>query len=228
MPRHARLAVAGIPWHIIHRGNNRGACFYAAQDYDYYLAMLAEQAAKFDCQLHAYVLMTNHVHLLLTPGCKNSAALLMKNVAQRYTQYINRSYRRSGTLWEGRFKSCLTREDAYVLSCYRYIELNPVRAGMVSHPVAYPWSSYGTNGAGKPSAMVTAHPHYLALGGDTRQRLKAYSDLFCLQPDPTMTATIRSATNRGHVLGSDRFQREIADMLQRRVVPAKRGRPARQ
>jgi putative transposase len=228
MPRRARLAVAWIPWHITHRGNNRSACFYAAQNYRYYLATLAEQTVKFDCQLHAYVLMTNHVHLLVTPGSKNSAALLMKNVAQRYTQYINCSYRRSGTLWEGRFKSCLTREDAYVLACYRYIELNPVRAGMVPHPAAYPWSSYGANGEGRPSQMITAHPHYLALGADTQQRLSVYRELLRQQLDAALTATIRSATNAGYVLGSDPFQREIADMLQRRVVAAKRGRPARQ
>ena len=133
MPRRARLAIAGIPWHIIQRGNNRCACFYHEEDYDLYLKQLATQAHKFGCLVHAYCLMTNHVHLLITPPEKDSASLLMKNLGQRYVQFINKTYQRSGTLWEGRFKSCLAQEEQYVLACYRYIELNPVRANMVSH-----------------------------------------------------------------------------------------------
>ena len=142
MPRRARLSIPGIPWHIIQRGNNRRACFYSPKDHQYYLTTLAEQALQHDCLIHAYVLMTNHVHLLITPARKESAAKLMKHLGQRHAQYINRSYQQSGTLWEGRFKSCLTQEDAYVLACYRYIEMNPVRATMVNHPGDYPWSSY--------------------------------------------------------------------------------------
>lgn len=134
MPRRARLAVAGIPWHVIQRGNNRTACFYADEDYVRYLETLGDMARKYGCAIHAYVLMTNHVHLLLTPKKADSAALLMKHLGQRYVQYVNRVYRRSGTLWEGRFRSCLTQNEEYVLSCYRYIELNPVRAAMVQHP----------------------------------------------------------------------------------------------
>jgi len=145
MPRRARLAVPGIPWHIIQRGNNREACFYDEMDYRYYLQALEEQADKYHCRIHAYVLMTNHVHLLLTPEETDSAALLMKHLGQRYVQYINRTYRRSGTLWEGRFKSCLAQDETYVLTCHRYIELNPVRANMVDHPRDYPWSSYRAN-----------------------------------------------------------------------------------
>ncbi len=128
MPRRARLAIAGIPWHIIQRGNNRSACFYDDVDYRKYLDLLEEQAHKHGCLVHAYALMTNHVHLLVTPERKDSAALMMKNLGQRYVQYINRTYCRSGTLWEGRFRSCLAQSEAYVLACYRYIELNPVRA----------------------------------------------------------------------------------------------------
>lgn len=155
MPRRARLAVPGIPWHIIQRGNNRSPCFYADEDYRRYLDTLAEQAVKYDCAIHAYVLMTNHVHLLLTPQQEDSAALLMKHLGQRYVQYINRTYRRSGTLWEGRFKSCLAQEERYVLTCYRYIELNPVRANMVARPEDYRWSSYHTNGIGQPDPLIT-------------------------------------------------------------------------
>ena len=114
MPRRARLSVPGIPWHIIQRGNNRTACFYADEDYRLYLEHLTELSAKFGCAVHAYVLMTNHVHLLLTPEKEESAALLMKHLGQRYVQYVNRTYRRSGTLWEGRFCSCLAQFEEYV------------------------------------------------------------------------------------------------------------------
>jgi putative transposase len=140
VPRRARLAIAGTPWHIIQRGHNRCACFFHEEDYRFYLEQLGTQAQKFGCLVHAYRLMTNHAYLLLTPHEKNSASLLMKHLSQRYVQFINRTYRRSGTLWEGRFKSCLTQETRCVLACYRHIELNPVRTGMVPHPLDYPWS----------------------------------------------------------------------------------------
>ena len=131
MPRRARLAIPCIPWHIIQRGNNRNACFYDNSDYQYFLDPLREQAAKYHCSVHAYCLMTNHVHLLLTPAAHDSASLLMKHLGQRYVQHVNRLYQRSGTLWEGRFRSCLVQENNYVLACYRYIEMNPLRAGML-------------------------------------------------------------------------------------------------
>jgi putative transposase len=140
VPRRARLAIAGIPWHIIQRGNNRCACFFHEDDYRFSLDQLGTQAQKFGCLVHAYRLMTNHAYLLLTPQEKDSASLLMKHLGQRYVQFINRTYLRTGSLSEGRYKSCLTQEERYVLACYRYIELNPVRAGMVAHPRDYPWS----------------------------------------------------------------------------------------
>jgi len=148
------LSLPGIPWHIIQRGNNRSVCFHGEQDYQFYLHCLKEFADKFGCAVHAYVLMTNHVHLLLTPAREDSARLLMKHLGQRYVQYINRTYQRSGTLWEGRFRSCLTQSEEYVLACYRYIELNPVRAGMVMRPQDYRWTSYHANGLGKASAHL--------------------------------------------------------------------------
>jgi len=149
MPRRPRLSIACISWHIIQRGNNRSACFYTEEDYRRYLDTLADQSRRFGCAIHAYVLMTNHVHLLLTPARPDSASLMMKHLAQRYVQYVNRTYRRSGTLWEGRFRSCLTQSEDYVLDCYRYIELNPVRASMVRHPRDYRWSSFHANGDGR-------------------------------------------------------------------------------
>ena len=164
MPRRPRLAVPGIPWHIIQRGNNRDACFYDEMDYRYYLETLKEQADKYQCRIHAYVLMTNHVHLLVTPEAVDSAALMMKYLGQRYVQYINRTYRRSGTLWEGRFKSCLAQDETYVLTCHRYIELNPVRASMVDHHRDYVWSSYLANAEGQHNPLLTPHPEYQRLG----------------------------------------------------------------
>lgn len=226
MPRRARVAVPGIPWHIIQRGNNRCACFYTDSDYSYYLATLAEQAVKHACEVHAYVLMTNHVHLLITPQKQNSAALLMKNLGQRYTQYINRTYLRSGTLWEGRFKSCLAQSETYVMTCYRYIELNPVRAGMVCHPGAYRWSSYQCNAEeGLSSPMLTPHAQYQNLGSTGLERQSAYRTLFDTHLGQKQVAAIRQATNGNYVLGDNRFQDEIARMLQRRVVAGKSGRP---
>lgn len=226
MPRRARLVVPGIPWHIIQRGNNRTACFYAEKDYRRYLHTLREMAERFDCAVHAYVLMTNHVHLLLTPTRKDSAALLMKHLGQRYVQYVNRSYRRSGTLWEGRFRSCLAQNERYALTCYRYIELNPVRAQMVSHPRDYRWSSYRANAEGRPDAVLTPHPDYLALGLRKSDRLASYRELFSAHLEPERIAEIRQATNGNYALGDDRFRDEVARMLNRRVTPGVSGRPS--
>ena len=225
MPRRSRLAIAGIPWHIIQRGNNRTACFYHEQDYQYYLQTLQMQASRYDCMIHAYVLMTNHVHLLLTPGKKTSASLMMKHLGQRYVQYINKTYRRSGTLWEGRFKSCLTQVEDYVLICYRYIELNPVRAGMVAMPEDYPWSSYRCNGEGKESKLIIPHVQYMGLGRTAGEVRAAYRKLFEAHLDDMTLHEIREATNGNYALGNDRFKDEIEAMLKRRARPGKSGRP---
>lgn len=225
MPRRARLSMPGIPWHIIQRGNNRTACFYAEDDYYFYLNNLQEQAFKHGCEIHAYVLMTNHVHLLLTPSKGDSAALLMKNLGQRYVQYINRTYRRSGTLWEGRFRSCLTQTEDYVLACYRYIELNPVRANMVSHPREYPWSSYKANAEGKKSDLLTPHEQYLRLDSQDIDRRKTYRALFKAHIDQPIDNEIRSATNGNYALGNARFQEQIEHALGRRVIKGRAGRP---
>ena len=225
MPRRARLSVAGIPWHIIQRGNNRSVCFHAEEDYRRYLDELAEQSKRFGCTIHAYVLMTNHVHLLLTPETTDSAGQMMKHLGQRYVQYVNRVYRRSGTLWEGRFRSCLTQSEDYVLACYRYIELNPVRAGMVRHPRDYRWSSFHKNGDGKSDAVVTPHEQYLGLGRTEDARRECYRALFKAHLDPQVISQIRSATNGNVVLGSKRFEEQIAKMLKRRVTRGKAGRP---
>jgi len=225
MPRRARVFLPEVPLHIIQRGNNRQACFYAEEDYGFYLDCLQEYAFKTRCQIHAYVLMTNHVHLLATAVDVQGAGALMKALGQRYVQYVNRRYRRSGTLWEGRFRSCLTEEDSYLLACMRYIELNPVRAVMVSHPAEYRWSSYRANAQGEANALVSPHALYHALGKNAEERQAAYRGLFRHQLDSCVVDAIRRATNGNVVLGSHRFSADIAKALGRRVTLGVPGRP---
>ncbi|HQX06037.1 MAG TPA: transposase [Zoogloea sp.] len=152
-----RLALPGVPLHLIQCGNNRHACFFAEDDYRIYQDWLTEYAGKSACRVHAYVLMTNHVHLLVSADSTAAPGALMKSLGQRYFQYVNRTYQRSGTLWEGRYRSCPVDQDAYLLACQRYIELNPVRAGMVRHPADCPWSSYRANAEGEASPLIQVH-----------------------------------------------------------------------
>ncbi|MGH8603268.1 MAG: transposase, partial [Gammaproteobacteria bacterium] len=177
------------------------------------------------CAIHAWCLMTNHVHLLLTPTKPESLGLLMKGLGQRYVQYVNRTYRRSGTLWEGRYRSCLMQEDSYVLASYRYIELNPVRAGMVEHPADYRWSSYRANAQAERSDLIKPHPLYEALGEGNGQRADVYREIFRYQLDPGLVDQIRTATNGNYALGSPRFTAEVESALGRRVTRGKSGRP---
>ena len=225
MPRRARLAVGGIPWHIIQRGNNRSACFYCAEDYQKYLDTLFEQAERYACAVHAYVLMTNHTHLLLTPQSADGPGLLMKHLGQRYVQYINRTYRRSGTLWEGRYKSTLVGTRSYILACYRYIEMNPVRAGMVMHPGEYPWSSYAVNAQGWNDTRIKPHDDYLALSELQSTRQEVYRDMFGTEMDQNLINEIRCSTQGNYALGNDAFRTEIESQLNRRARPGKSGRP---
>ena len=227
MPRRARLLLPGVPLHLIQRGNNRSACFYADEDYLFYLDNLKLQAEKHGCAVHAWCLMTNHVHLLVTPSKPESASLMMKGLGQRFVQYINRTYARSGTLWEGRFRSCLLQEEDYVLACYRYIEMNPVRASMVEHPAEYRWSSYGANAHGLPSAIIEANPLYTQLGETADLRASAYRELFRYQLDPGLVDQIRSATNGNYALGNARFASEVEQALGRRAIRGRAGRPKR-
>jgi putative transposase len=228
MPRRARLRIADMPVHIIQRGNNRGACFFSDTDYLVYLRHLEELSARFACSVHAYVLMTNHVHLLLSSRELDGASSVMKHLGQRYVQYVNRSYARSGTLWEGRFRSSIVQADLYLLRCQRYIELNPVRAGMVEHPAEYRWSSFGANAMGKPDCLITPHPAYLALGNGDMVRRSAYLEMFRSALSTNELAQIRGAGNAGYVLGNERFRKEIALALGRRAGPGKPGRPLKE
>jgi putative transposase len=228
MPRRARVTLPGIPLHIIQRGNNRQPCFFADEDYRFYLDWLGEYAEKTGCRIHAYVLMTNHVHLLLSGDEAESTGRLMKALGQRYVQYVNRTYRRSGTLWEGRYRSCLTQQETYLLTCMRYIELNPVRADMVSHPGEYRWSSYRANAQGESDTLISPHPGYVALGSDPEVRLAAYRELFRFELDPGVVDEIRTATNGNFALGDPRFAALIESALGKRVTPGKSGRPCKQ
>lgn len=184
MPRCARVILPDVPVHVIQRGNNRQDCFYSTRDYRLFLRWLRDYAALSECRVHAYVLMTNHVHILLTPANADSVGLLMKRLGQQYVQYFNRAHARSGTLWEGRYRSSLVQEDAYLLACYRYIELNPVRAGIVRHPSQYQWSSYRHNGLGETSDLLLPHQNYLDLGRTESERRENYRSLFSWGTDP--------------------------------------------
>jgi putative transposase len=195
MPRRARLILPNVPIHLIQRGNNRQPCFFSNADCAFYLHWLGKHAHNNGCQIHAYVLMTNHVHLLLSAAQAQSTGDMMKALGQRYVQYVNRKYRRSGTLWEGRYRSCLTRDERYLLACHRYIELNPVRAGMVGHPAHYRWSSYRANAQGEADPLVDPHPVYQALGVDPGSRQAAYSALFRDELTPALIDRFRRAIN---------------------------------
>ena len=228
MPRRARITVAGVPHHVIQRGNNRIACFYRDKDYEEYLRWLKEYSELCECQVHAYVLMTNYVHLLVTPKEVGGLGVMMRRLGQRYVQYINRTYRRSGTLWEGRFKSCIAQEERYVLGCYRYIELNPVRAGMVEHPAEYRWSSYRVNAQREESDLLTPDRSYLSLGANAESRCSAYRKFFSDVLEPELVDQIRQATSGNYALGSEVSQSQIEEALKRRVTPGQSGRPRRE
>lgn len=178
MARRPRLYLPGCAHHLIQRGNNRAACFYRDDDYKAYLAFLKEAAEKYEVALHAFVLMTNHVHMLATPSSDTGIARMMQGLGRKYVQYVNHTYGRTGTLWEGRYKSTLVDTEAYLLTVYRYIELNPVRAAMVAHASDYPWSRYQHNAGGKSIALVTPHEEYLRLGKTPTERQAQYRLLF--------------------------------------------------
>lgn len=226
MPRWPQIKLPGVPVHLIQRGNNRQACFYHDEDYRFYLEWLEEYARESACSVHSYVLMTNHVHILLTSDKAGSVGELMKRLGQRYVQYINRTYKRSGTLWEGRFRSCLTQEEDYVLSCYRYIELNPVRAGMVEHPAEYRWSSYRSNAQNEPSSLLSPHLVYELLGHDSEKQL-FYRSLFSHHLEPGLVVQIRSATNGNYALGNNQFEEMVSIQASQRVTRGKPGRPTK-
>ncbi|MGH9439638.1 MAG: transposase [Terriglobia bacterium] len=223
MARLPRFVLPGQPQHVIQRGNNREAIFCAQADYRFYLEKLAAATAKHQCDIHAYVLMTNHVHILLTPHSEAGIGKTMQMLGRYYVQYYNYCYRRTGTLWEGRYRATLIDTEQYLLTCMRYIELNPVRADMVAHPAEYPWSSYRYHALGEADGLLTAHREYRRLGKSPQERQSAYRQLFRARIAEKTLGEIREATNKAWVLGDDRFKRRIEQQLKRRAAPRARG-----
>jgi putative transposase len=223
MPRQARLIVPDVALHVVQRGHNRQACFRHDLDHLVYLKWLGNMLAPSRCLLHAYCLMTNHVHLLITPSGMDSCAKLMRNLGQRYAQYFNRRYDRTGALWEGRFRSCLVDSARYVIACQRYIELNPVRAGMVASASAYRWSSHNGNAGRVVNRQLTPHPTFLSLGEDAEARQQWYQELFSQADDPLFLAAVRDATNGGFALVGEELKSNVEAIAGRHLQRRKRG-----
>lgn len=226
MSRQPRPDLADIPQHVVQRGNDRQPCFFTKADYLRYLTNLREAALRYDCAIHAYVLMTNHVHLLLTPASVGAVSRMMQTLGRHYVAYINTTYRRTGTLWEGRYKSCLVESESHLLTCHRYIELNPVRAAMTTNPVHYRWSSHHGNAYGHADPILQPHPSYLALGTSDQARRTAYHALFQDALDAERIAEIRAYLQQQRALGTPRFHAAIEAQLGRcgTIRPAHRPR----
>jgi len=224
MARLPRYNLPGQPQHVILRGNNRNIIFVADEDYHFFIKCLQKASEQHGCSIHSYVLMTNHVHLLLTPEREDSIGKTLQSVGRRYVQYFNYTQKRTGTLWEGRYKATLIDSERYLLTCYRYIELNPVRANMVAHPSEYPWSSYLCHAEGKVDKLISDHELYIALGGNNEVRQASYRSLFKAHVGEATLNEIRDATNKGWALGNDRFMEKIAMAVSRRISPLPKGR----
>jgi putative transposase len=217
----------GVAAHIVQRGHNRAACFRRDGDYLLYLLHLRELSEKHGCEVHAYCLMTNHVHILLTPATSDACTALMRDLGQRYVQYFNRRYGRTGTLWEGRYRSFIAETARYVLACYRYIELNPVDAGMVNDPATYPWSSYGANTGTRVDPLIKAHSEFLALGSEAAGRHASYARLVADGIEPSLLREIRDAEDTGYPLASEAFKADVAARLGLKTEPGRPGRPGK-
>jgi len=226
MPRRTRMYIPGLPYHIVQRGNNREACFAEIEDYRFYLQLWQELSIRYKAGVHAYCLMTNHIHFLTTPETDTSLSNVMKVVGSRYAQYFNKKYHRTGTLWEGRHKSCLIQSERYLLTCMRYIELNPVRASMVNKPEEYSWSSYAANGCGDESWLVP-HDGYLRIDLDSEQRCFRYRELFKDQVNKQDLHFIRKASYYCQPVGDDRFRESIEQKYNVKLGQMSRGRPVK-
>ena len=228
MVRQRRYGVAGQPQHIIQRGNNRGPIFFGEGDQTLFIEFLAGAADRYGLAIHAYVLMPNHLHLLATPGEADSLSRAMQAFGRRYVRYVNRRHGRTGTLWEGRFRSTVVDSERYLMACMRYIDLNPVRAGLVPAPEGYPWSSHRHLAQGRADALVTPHPLYLALGPTPEARQASYAALCRQALAPEIVEALRHHTNAGWALGGRDFAARIATASGRRAAPLPRGRPSSQ
>ncbi|WP_227470646.1 transposase [Massilia sp. YMA4] len=202
VPRQPRLLLQGVPLHLIQRGHNREACFFREWDYRVYLDTLGEQARRTECSLHAYVLMTNHVHLLASFRDVHRLPDFIRGLGQQYGQYLNRRRRRCSTVWDGRYRSSPIVDGRYLLVCQRYIELNPVRAGIVGRPEDYCWSSYLGNAGVRPDGLLTPHALYSGLGDNPHERYRAYCGLFGQDLSATELEALRRAANGNCVIGN--------------------------
>ena len=225
MPRPQRLRLAGIAQHVVQRGIDRQAIFFEDADREFYLKCLSETARWYGLAVHAYCLMTNHVHLLVTPQQADSLARCMQRLGGHYVRYVNRRSGRTGTLWDGRYRACLVDCDHHLLTCYRYIELNPVRAAMAKQAAGYRWSSHRHTAWGRSDPLVSPHECYLALGDSDPGRREAYRALFGTQLSAQTLDQVRAALQHNHVLGGARFREQVAVMLGRRVGRGRPGRP---
>ena len=224
MPRQPRFFSPGVPLHVIQRGNDRQAIFRASEDRLRFLYLFCHAVRRYGVSVHAYVLMTNHVHFLLTPSGRDAVSGMMRSVGRVYVQWFNDQYRRTGTLWEGRYKATVVEDERYLLTCMRYIELNPVRAKMVRAPGEHPWSSFAANACGEASDLVEPHPIYRALGSTPEDRRGAYRELFRDEIPEVDLCAIRDATQNGWALGGDGFLARI-DATGRRASRLPIGRP---
>jgi putative transposase len=223
MARLPRYDVLGCPQHVIQRGNNHCAMFAAEPDCEFFLERLRLACARYECQVHAYVLMTNHVHLLMTPQKSGAISRVMQSVGRCYVHRFNLAHKRTGTLWEGRFRAAPIENERYLLTCYRYIELNPVRAGLVQSPQRYRWSSHGANAHGQNDSVISPHPTYLTLGRDPETRQAEYRALFRTHIDDASIQDIREATQRGCPLISVHLRQQLVRL--RSNVPAAHSDP---
>ena len=227
MARLGRYFIPDQPLHVIQRGNDRKPVFFDDGDFGQYREWLIAGAETNRLAVHAYVLMTNHVHLLVTPGTADSLPRTMQTLGRRYVRYINTRRRRTGTLWKGRYRAAPIDSEEYFIACCRYIELNPVRAHMVEHPRQYRWSSYRAHAEGKDDALAAFHPVLRRLGRSLEAREQTYRDLIKEKLDPGFAEALRAATNGGWALGDERFRKKIAEAARRRAAPLPKGpRPA--
>ena len=226
MPRRARMYIPNLPYHIVQRGNNREECFIEPENYLFYLELWQALSQRYGVRVHAYCLMTNHIHFLVTPEKEDSISTTMKVVGSRYAQYINKKYQRTGTLWEGRNRSSLIQTEKYLLTCYRYIELNPIRAGMVKRPEEYKWSSYGMNAWGDPG-WLSPHEEYLALGKSKKERCYVYRDIFKTHLSEESLHLFRQSAHYCQPIGDERFRKQIEMKYGIKLGQARRGRPKR-
>ena len=225
MARLPRLSIPGYPHHVIQRGNNRQAIFAGLADYQLLLDLLDENARKFGVAIHAYVLMDNHFHLLVTPEAQDSLPKMMQAVGRRYVRHFNAKHGRSGTLWEGRYKSTLIQTERYLLACMAYMDLNPVRAGLVAHARDYFWSSHGHYIGQKAERLITPHPLYWELGNTPFAREAAYADLVNEGLSADKQLTLTQSTLHGWALGDPDFVADLQKKTERRVSKTRAGRP---